>query len=88
MKETAAPQSIWKLGRQYEHIGLHDGPQSKLSVGSTLAARYTPEEGVHFFFEIEQRPTASYTLAEMKKIHRHLGYVLDKIDVEPSPTRR
>ncbi|WP_026549000.1 hypothetical protein [Arthrobacter sp. Br18] len=83
--QATSQRSIWKEDPNYRHVGLHDGPSSRLNdIGFHIDARYKDEEGVTFFANLE-RNSEAYTLAEMKKIHRHLGHVLDKIAADPKP---
>jgi hypothetical protein len=84
--DTPSPvvaRSIWKKDNGY--ADLFDGPATRLNdVEFHLSAEYSKDDGVHFFGNME-RSSETYTLAEVRKIHRAMGRLLDKVDAEPKP---
>ncbi|WDF34567.1 hypothetical protein PTW37_06615 [Arthrobacter agilis] len=86
LKAAHEGRSIWKKDKSGMFEGLWDGPRSSLTdLESTLQARYTEKDGVTMWFDIERRPTEQYTVAEIRKLHRAMGRVLDKVEAEPKP---
>jgi hypothetical protein len=82
----SAGKSIWKPMKFTGKRDHHSGPSFRVAkVEAEAVAYYDAEEGVTFFFEIQQRQLASYTLAEMKALHRALGTMLTKIETDPKP---
>lgn len=84
--DAAGGPSIWK--KNHDHVSLYDGPACQLKdVEFTLYAEYDDDNGVHFFGNMNRKPE-TYTLAEVRKIHRAMGKVLDKVTADPKPAKR
>lgn len=91
MQQTSIPMKSTQRWKPLANVPTQRfvGPGFRLAAtGADCVAYFEPREGVTFFFEIPGRPTAKYTLSEIKALHRALGTQIAKIESSPLPETR
>jgi hypothetical protein len=78
--------STWK--KDSARATTYTGPTFHNSdTGADAVASYSEDDGLRIFLEIPQegRPAAEYSLAEIRRLYRSLGVLIEKVSAEPKP---